>query len=119
LILPTFTFQTARSKKPNIHSYADSYEKAIADAGGIDIQILGIGVNGHIGFNEPGSSRNSLTRIAALDNSTRLANAYEFENISQVPRLAVTMGIASILKAKRIILMAFGESKAPIIAERC
>ncbi len=104
-------------EKANIHSYADSYEKAIADAGGIDIQILGIGINGHIGFNEPGSSRNSITRIAALDNSTRLANAYEFENISQVPRLAVTMGIASILKAKRIILMAFGESKAPIIAD--
>ncbi len=104
-------------EKANIHSYAASYEKAIADAGGIDIQILGIGVNGHIGFNEPGSSRNSITRIAALDNSTRLANAYEFENISQVPRLAVTMGIASILNAKRIILMAFGESKAPIVAD--
>ena len=104
-------------EKANIHSYADSYEKAIADAGGIDIQILGIGVNGHIGFNEPGSSRNSITRIAALDNGTRLANAYEFENISQVPRLAVTMGIASILKAKRIILMAFGESKATIVAD--
>ncbi|MEN9949816.1 MAG: glucosamine-6-phosphate deaminase [Bacteroidota bacterium] len=97
--------------------YAQAYEQAIADAGGIDIQILGIGLNGHIGFNEPGSSRSSITRIAPLDNSTRLANAYEFENISQVPRLALTMGISSILKAKKIILMAFGAGKARIVAQ--
>ena len=103
--------------KQDINSYAIAYEKAIADAGGIDIQILGIGLNGHIGFNEPGTSRNSITRIAALENSTRLANAYEFDNISQVPRLSLTMGISSILKANKIVLLAFGASKADIVAK--
>ena len=103
--------------KQDINQYAHDYEKAIDDAGGIDIQILGIGLNGHIGFNEPGTSRNSITRIAALENSTRLANAYEFENIAQVPRLSLTMGISSILKAKKIVLLAFGANKAEIVAK--
>ena len=102
-------------EKSSMHAYASAYEKAIDDAGGIDLQILGIGLNGHIGFNEPGSSRNSLTRIAALDNSTRLANAYEFSNISDVPRLALTMGLSTILKSKNIVQLAFGVSKAEII----
>lgn len=102
-------------EKSSMNAYASAYEKAIDDAGGIDLQILGIGLNGHIGFNEPGSSRNSLTRIAALDNSTRLANAYEFSNISDVPRLALTMGLSTILKSKKIVLLAFGVSKAEII----
>ena len=103
--------------KQDINQYAKSYEKAIDDAGGIDIQILGIGLNGHIGFNEPGTSRNSITRIAALENSTRLANAYEFENIAQVPRLSLTMGISNIMKAKRIEILAFGQNKADIVAK--
>ena len=103
--------------KQDINQYAKSYEQAIDDAGGIDIQILGIGLNGHIGFNEPSTSRNSITRIAALENSTRLANAYEFDNISQVPRLSLTMGISSILKAKRIEILAFGQNKATIVAK--
>ena len=103
--------------KQDINQYAKSYEQAIDDAGGIDVQILGIGLNGHIGFNEPGTSRNSITRIAALENSTRLANAYEFENIAQVPRLSLTMGISSILKAKRIEILAFGPNKADIVAK--
>ncbi len=103
--------------KKDITTYAAAFEKAIDDAGGIDFQILGIGTNGHIGFNEPGSSRYSSTRIAALENNTRLSNAYEFDHISQVPRLAVTMGISSILKAKKIALLAFGQSKAEIIAK--
>jgi glucosamine-6-phosphate deaminase len=103
--------------KQDINQYAKSYEQAIDDAGGIDIQILGIGLNGHIGFNEPGTSRNSITRIAALENSTRLANAYEFENIAQVPRLSLTMGISSILKAKRIEILAFGPNKADVVAK--
>ncbi len=91
------------------------YEKMIQDAGGIDLQILGIGNNGHIGFNEPGSSIYSKTRLITLDNSTRIANSYEFANISQVPRLAITMGISTILKSKKIILMAWGPAKAPVI----
>ena len=76
----------------------------IKDAGGIDLQILGIGNNGHIGFNEPGSGIYSKTRLITLDNSTRIANSYEFTNISQVPRLAGTMGISTIFQSKKIIL---------------
>src|SRR5215470_3615721 len=79
-------------KKEDIKEHCRQYEKMIHDAGGIDMQILGIGVNGHIGFNEPGSSIHSKTRLISLDNSTRIANAYEFANISEVPRLAITMG---------------------------
>ena len=102
-------------KKEDIKEHCRQYEKMIEDAGGIDLQILGIGNNGHIGFNEPGSSLHSKTRLISLDNSTRIANAYEFANISEVPRLAITMGIGEILKAKKIILMAWGPSKAPVI----
>ncbi|MBS1602925.1 MAG: glucosamine-6-phosphate deaminase [Bacteroidetes bacterium] len=102
-------------KKEDIKKHCVEYEEMIEKAGGIDLQILGIGNNGHIGFNEPGSSIYSHTRLVPLDNSTRIANSHEFQNISQVPRLAVTMGISTILKAKRIILMAWGQIKAPVI----
>ena len=101
--------------KEDIKAHCALYEKKIEEAGGIDIQILGIGNNGHIGFNEPGSSIYSRTRLINLENSTRLANAYEFANISQVPRLALTMGINTILKAKKIILLAWGPAKAPVV----
>lgn len=101
--------------KEDIKLHCREYEKMIEDAGGIDLQILGIGNNGHIGFNEPGSGIYSKTRLITLDNSTRIANSYEFANISQVPRLAITMGISTILKSKKIILMAWGQGKAPII----
>lgn len=101
--------------KEQIKAHAEAYERRIEEAGGIDIQILGIGNNGHIGFNEPGSSINSHTRLVTLDNSTRLANAFEFSNMSQVPRLAVTMGISTIMKARKVILMAWGSHKARIV----
>jgi glucosamine-6-phosphate deaminase len=101
--------------KEKIKEHCARYEKAIVEAGGIDMQILGIGVNGHIGFNEPGSSIHSKTRLVNLENSTRLANAYEFEGMSDVPRLALTMGIGSIVKAKKIILIGWGSAKAPVI----
>lgn len=101
--------------KEEIKKHCAEYERKIEDAGGIDLQILGIGNNGHIGFNEPGSSIYSKTRLINLDNSTRLANAYEFANISEVPRLAITMGISTILKAKKIILLAWGPAKAPVV----
>lgn len=101
--------------KDQIKTYAAHYEKMIEDTGGIDLQILGIGNNGHIGFNEPGSNINSSTRLTALDNSTRIANLYEFSNIAQVPRLAITVGIGTILKAKKIILLGWGQAKAPVI----
>lgn len=101
--------------KTDIKTHCQQYEKMIMDAGGIDLQILGIGNNGHIGFNEPGSGIYSKTRLITLDNSTRIANSYEFANISQVPRLAITMGISTIVKAKKIILMAWGPAKASVL----
>ena len=102
--------------KDEIKEHCIQYEQKIEDAGGIDLQILGIGNNGHIGFNEPGSSIFSKTRLTNLDNNTRTANAKEFQNIAKVPRLAVTMGISTILKAKRVVLMAWG-AKAGIVAK--
>jgi glucosamine-6-phosphate deaminase len=102
-------------QKDGIKDWCLQYEKMIADKGGIDLQILGIGINGHIGFNEPGSGYYSKTRLTTLDNTTRMANAYEFANISQVPRLAITMGISTILKSKKILLMAWGPAKAAVI----
>ena len=101
--------------KDKVKEHCAEYEKKIADAGGLDLQILGIGTNGHIGFNEPGSGIYTKTRLITLDNSTRIANAYEFGNMSQVPRMAITMGISTILKSKKIILMAWGQTKAPVI----
>jgi len=101
--------------KEKIKAHCLEYEKMIEEAGGIDLQILGIGNNGHIGFNEPGSSIYSRTRLVTLDTSTRIANSHEFANISEVPRLAITMGISTILKAKRILLMAWGPAKAAVV----
>jgi glucosamine-6-phosphate deaminase len=102
--------------KEEIKKHCQKYEQLIEAVGGIDLQILGIGNNGHIGFNEPGSSIFSKTRLVTLDNSTRIANSREFQNISQVPRLAVTMGISTILKAKKVVLLAWG-NKAAIVAK--
>jgi len=102
-------------EKEKIKKYCAEYEALIESEGGIDLQVLGIGNNGHIGFNEPGSSLFSRTRLVPLDNSTRIANSHEFQNISKVPRIAITMGISTILKAKKIILMAWGQIKAPVI----
>ncbi|MBM3921577.1 MAG: glucosamine-6-phosphate deaminase [Sphingomonadales bacterium] len=103
--------------KDKIKEHCRAYEKRIEEAGGIDLQILGIGTNGHIGFNEPGSGLYSKTRLITLDNSTRMANAYEFANIAEVPRLAITMGISTILKSRKIILMAWGSAKAAVIKQ--
>ena len=102
--------------KEEIKKHCQKYEQLIDAVGGIDLQLLGIGNNGHIGFNEPGSSIFSKTRLVSLDNSTRIANSKDFQNISQVPRLAITMGISTILKAKKVILLAWG-MKAPVIAK--
>jgi glucosamine-6-phosphate deaminase len=101
--------------KENVKQHCLEFEQKIIDAGGIDLQILGIGINGHIGFNEPGSGIFSKTRLVHLDNSTRIANSYEFGNMSEVPRLAITMGIGTILKSKSIVLMAWGLAKAAVI----
>lgn len=92
--------------------HCEEYEKAIRDFGGIDYQLLGIGRNGHVGFNEPGSNINSITRLITLDHVTRFDAAYDFGELSLVPRKAITMGISTILKARRIVLLAWGERKA-------
>jgi glucosamine-6-phosphate deaminase len=101
--------------RDELKKYCAAYERMIEDAGGIDLQVLGIGNNGHIGFNEPGSSIYSRTRLINLDYSTRVANSYEFSSLSEVPRLAVTMGISTILKAKKVLLLAYGAAKAPVV----
>jgi glucosamine-6-phosphate deaminase len=88
------------------------YEKLIKELGGIDLQILGIGQNGHIGFNEPGTSFSSRTHIVTLAQNTREANSRFFNTIEEVPTHALTMGIASILESKEILLLISGESKA-------
>ena len=93
----------------------EEYEQAITDAGGIDFQILGIGRSGHIGFNEPGSPRGSRTRLITLDTITRKDAASDFFGEDNVPTEAITMGIASILDAREIALIATGEHKAPIV----
>jgi len=92
------------------------YDDAIAAAGGIDLQLLGIGHNGHIAFNEPGTPWESLTHKVTLAPETRRANARFFNDLSEVPTEALSMGISSILRARAIILMAFGADKAPVIA---
>ena len=92
-----------------------AYEAAIVAAGGIDFQILGIGRTGHIGFNEPGSPPNSRTRPITLDKVTRMDAASDFFGEWNVPRKAITMGVGTILDARRVALMAFGEHKAPIV----
>ncbi len=102
--------------KDKIRQHCEEYEKAIDDAGGIDLQILGIGNNGHIGFNEPGSSIHARTRLVVLENSTRVANLKDFPNLSKVPRMAISMGISTIMRSKRVVLLAWGH-KAPIVAK--
>ena len=101
--------------RDRVSAFCESYERAIAHAGGIDIQLLGIGRTGHVGFNEPGSPRESRTRLITLDKVTRMDAASDFFGEWHVPRQAVTMGVGSILSARRIILVAFGEHKAAII----
>lgn len=100
-----------------VTAHCQAYEQSIRDAGGVDLQILGIGRTGHIGFNEPGSSRNSRTRLITLDRVTRLDAASDFFGEQYVPRRAITMGVGTILEAKTIILMGFGEKKARVVAE--
>jgi len=100
-----------------VNAFCESYEEKIKAAGGIDIQILGIGRTGHIGFNEPGSSRDSRTRLIALDRVTRMDAAADFFGEENVPRQAITLGVGTLLSARRLLLMAFGEPKAPIVRQ--
>ena len=98
-----------------IEAHAEEYERAISDAGGIDFQILGIGQTGHIGFNEPGSSAASRTRLVVLDTITRRVAAADFFGAENVPAEAVTMGVGTIMSSREIALLATGEHKADIV----
>lgn len=101
----------------SIQQYCADYEQKIVACGGIDIQLLGIGRTGHIGFNEPGSGADSRTRLITLDRITRIDAASDFFGEENVPRRAITMGVGTILDAKKIIMLAFGEHKAEIVGQ--
>ncbi|MDP9075906.1 MAG: 6-phosphogluconolactonase, partial [Bacteroidota bacterium] len=98
-----------------VAAFCLDYEKKITALGGLDLQILGIGRTGHIGFNEPGSAPNSGTRLVTLDDLTRNDASRDFGGKQNVPTKAITMGVGTIFKAKEIILMAWSGKKAPII----
>lgn len=99
----------------DIPAFCRNYEAAIADAGGIDIQLLGIGRDGHIGFNEPGSSLQSRTRLKTLTQETRRANQRFFPDGEKVPHHVITMGIATIMEARTCLILAFGDEKAEAV----
>lgn len=101
----------------NAHHTGEEFEAQLVGAGGVDIQILGIGSNGHVGFNEPGSSLASSTRVKTLAQRTRHDNARFFDSPDEVPTHCVTQGIGTILRAKKIMLLAFGEAKAEAVAK--
>ncbi|TWU15134.1 Glucosamine-6-phosphate deaminase [Allorhodopirellula heiligendammensis] len=110
-----------RTHFPDVHAddvqqASEHYEHQLSESGGIDLQLLGIGTNGHIGFNEPGTTLESLTRVVDLAPSTIRSNTRFFESAEQVPRQAITMGIASILRAKKVVLLATGAAKAAAVA---
>lgn len=92
------------------------FERRLALAGGVDVQIVGIGVNGHIGFNEPGAEPTSTTRVTPLAPATRLENARFFESIDEVPTHSITQGLSTVVRARKIILIAQGERKAKAVA---
>jgi glucosamine-6-phosphate deaminase len=98
-----------------VAEFCQQYEAQIREAGGIDLQILGIGRTGHIGFNEPGSGASSRTRLITLDHITRTDAASDFYGEENVPRRAITMGVGTILEARKIVLLAWGEGKAAVV----
>ncbi len=120
-------FQHINIAKKNVHipdgtvkdipAFCARYEQAILDAGGIDLQVLGIGTDGHIGFNEPTSSLASRTRIKTLTQETRKDNALHFGSEDAVPHHVITMGIGTIMEARQILLLAFGAHKSGAVAE--
>lgn len=100
----------------DVFAAADRYDAAIVESGPIDVQLLGIGVNGHIGFNEPGSSLGSRTRVTTLTEQTRQDNARFFDSIDEVPRHVITQGLGTISSARHLVLIATGQHKAAAIA---
>ena len=104
-IIPSNTnVPTGTEPREKVNAFCEQYERKIKECGGIDIQILGVGRTGHIGFNEPGSSRDSRTRLITLDKVTRMDAASDFFGEWNVPRQAITMGVGSILDARKIVL---------------
>lgn len=101
-----------RGTAENMEKEALDYEMLIKEHGGIDLQVLGIGTNGHIGFNEPGTSFHSTTHIVELTDSTRKANARFFKSLEEVPTKAITMGIGTIMRSNEILLLVSGENKS-------
>ncbi|HET7559792.1 MAG TPA: glucosamine-6-phosphate deaminase [Limnochordia bacterium] len=99
----------------SLKAECEAYEAQIAAAGGIDLQVLGIGTNGHIGFNEPGTPFGTLTHVATLSERTRQSNAVYFAGVEAVPKRAISMGIRTIMNARRLVLLASGSSKAEAI----
>ncbi len=108
---------SGRVELSEVYNYCMKYEEKIKSYGGLDFQLLGIGRTGHVGFNEPGSHIKSLTRLITLDHLTRADAAPDFRGMDNVPKRAITMGINTIKEAKRVVLLAWGLKKAPIVKE--
>ncbi len=106
-----------RVERGQVYEWCRRYEEEIRRAGGIDLQVLGVGRTGHIGFNEPGSLRDSRTRLVTLDTLTRRDAARDFLGEANVPHYAITVGVGTILEARRIVLLAWGKRKAGVIAQ--
>ena len=104
-------------EEDELYNYCAAFETKIAEVGGIDIQLLGVGRSGHVGFNEPGSPASTTTRAVTLDKLTRIDAAEEFLGLERVPAKALTMGIETIMKARKIIIMAWGKAKAQIVKD--
>ena len=115
--VPTSSIHVPYGHAESVLDFCAWYEDEIKKSGGIDIQILGIGGDGHIAFNEPGSSLGSRTRLKTLTEQTIRDNARFFNSMDEVPRFAITMGVGTIIEARQIIMLAFGASKAGIIAD--
>lgn len=113
---PDGALEVLDGNAPDLEHETHRFEVALGNAGGVDLQLLGIGTNGHIGFNEPGSSAESRTRVVELHTDTIHSNAHYFESAESVPRCALSQGIGTILEARSILLIATGESKARAIA---
>ncbi len=115
--VPSSSIHVPYGHADSVLEFCAWYEDEIERSGGIDIQVVGIGGDGHIAFNEPGSSLGSRTRLKTLTEQTIRDNARFFSSMDEVPRFAITMGVGTILEARQIIMLAFGASKADIIAE--
>ena len=115
--IPRHNINIPSGTTSNYPAFCQWYEQRIADCGGIDLQILGIGSDGHIAFNEPGSSLSSRTRLKTLSKQTIDDNARFFDAREDVPVYAITMGVGTIIEARRCILLATGASKAEVVAQ--